>query len=188
MKTSIIKTASIILAAFVVLGTVLFFTACDFITIDTPETMPATLRFHIRANSNTRNDQTVKYQVRDSVVEFLNDELGEVQNKQIAKNMIRARLRRLENIANGVLAAEGFSYKATARLSNEFFPTRVYGNTVFESGFYYAVVMSLGEGNGNNWWCVIYPPLCYFESKAADNFQYRSFIMDIINRFRRNQG
>lgn len=143
------------------------------------------LRIHIRADSNEQDAQDVKYVVKDAVVEFLTPKLVECTTKEKAEQIINDNLENIESIANSVLKRNGFSYECNAKIATEQFPTRVYGPLTLESGFYDALILELGSGSGDNWWCVVYPPLCF--TTSGTNYVYRSKIMDIINDFMKNK-
>ncbi len=142
------------------------------------------LRIHIRANSNSEIDQNVKYQVRDAVVEAMIPFLSECTTKKEAERIIESNFSYIEGIANSVLLKNGFTYTSKARLANEEFPTRSYDGIVFEQGFYDALILDLGNGEGNNWWCVVYPPLCFLKSNATGkDVVYKSKLVEIIKSF-----
>jgi len=139
------------------------------------------LRIHVRANSNSQTDQSIKYIVKDEVVKFITPYAAQCTDKQTAMEIIEGILTQIERVCDRVLASHGFNYKSKASVRSEQFPTRVYGDLTLESGLYDALIIELGSGTGDNWWCVIYPPLC-FTSGSAD-VRYRSAIYDIINKF-----
>ena len=132
------------------------------------------LRIHIRANSNCQIDQDVKYKVKDCLVQYLTPELCYVKSKQQAEEIVESEKQNLQAICNGLLAANGLNYKANVRLSNEYFPTRTYSNTTLESGYYDAIIVELGDAVGDNWWCVVYPPLCFSAKEDYENVRYKS--------------
>ncbi|MGN0813560.1 MAG: stage II sporulation protein R [Candidatus Coproplasma sp.] len=140
------------------------------------------LRIHVRANSNLETDQEVKYLVKDKVVEFITPFIKECVSKQAAVEVIGSLTEEIEQVCEKQLKAQGFCYGAKAEIRREKFPTRVYGELTLQEDFYDALIIELGTGKGDNWWCVIYPPLC-FTSASAD-VEYRSFIYDIINKFK----
>ena len=140
------------------------------------------LRIHVRANSNEQIDQNVKYKVKDEVVKFITPHAAECTDKQTAMKIIGGLLDEIEQVCDKVLKENGFTYKSKASVREEEFPTRVYGDLTLESGLYDALIIELGSGTGDNWWCVIYPPLCF--TSGNGNVQYRSAIMDIINKFK----
>lgn len=139
------------------------------------------LRVHIRANSNLEEDQKIKYMVKDAVVEALIPVLAEVETKAEAEKVLSKKFSYIQKVADAVLSKNGFNYKSKAYISNEYFPTRSYEGLTLESGFYDALILELGEGEGNNWWCVIYPAFCFLNSKNSANYVYISKIWEIIN-------
>ncbi len=139
------------------------------------------LRVHIRANSNGEADQAVKYRVRDAVVEFLTPAVAECETKAEAMAAVKTQLPAIAAVADEVLKENGFFYGARASLRQEEFPTRVYEKETLEAGVYDALIVELGTGAGDNWWCVVYPPLCF--SSGGGNIVYKSKIMEIIRKF-----
>lgn len=143
------------------------------------------LRIHIRANSNTVADQNVKYKVKDALVEYLTPYLCNVPSKTDAIDIINSLTTTLENVCQNVLRAEGFNYSVNIKINNEYFPTRTYSNTTLESGYYDAVIVELGDAIGDNWWCVMYPPLCFVnKNENTMQIKYKSKILEwILNLF-----
>ena len=159
-------------------------TAVCALNISNAQTDNDYLRIHVRANSNDSVDQEVKYKVKDEVVKFVTPYASQCTDKQTAIKIIEGILGDIEDVCDRVLKENGFSYKSRASVRAEEFPTRVYGDLTLESGVYDALIIELGEGVGDNWWCVIYPPLCF--TSGNGNVQYRSIILDIINKFTKN--
>ena len=142
------------------------------------------VRIHIRANSNDEEDQRVKLLVRDSITEFLIPVLAETTNKAEALAKLTSLIAELTRVADTVLVAQGFSYKSSARVCEEAFPARQYGDLVLDAGVYDALIINLGAGVGNNWWCVAYPPLCFVPSTDCGNVVYKSKIKEIISKWK----
>ena len=140
------------------------------------------LRMHVRANSNSAEDQAVKYEVKEAIVEFLIPYAAEAETREEAKQIFAELLPGIERVADKVLAKNGFNYTSHAEWRKEEFPTRVYDGVTLEAGVYDALIVELGTGKGDNWWCVVYPPLC-FSGAAGSNVQYRSRILEIIRNF-----
>ncbi len=141
----------------------------------------AYLRIHIRADSNEAAAQAVKYKVRDAVVELLTPLAAQAESKEAAIRALTAALPRIERTAEAVLGENGFPYGARASIRKEEFPTRVYEGVTLGAGVYDALILELGSGNGDNWWCVVYPPLCF--TGGGGNVVYRSRIAEIIRNF-----
>ena len=128
---------------------------------DEPDLTQEVVRIHIRANSNSQIDQAVKLKVRDSVTEYLTERLEGVNSKAQALETLDASKAEITKIANEVLAQNGFDYKANIYIGKETFPERVYGEYAFPEGEYDSLILNLGTGEGDNWWCVAFPPLCF---------------------------
>ena len=143
-------------------------------------------RIHIRANSNEAEEQMVKYAVRDEVVKLLTPIAATSENKAEAMAQVRSVLPQIEQAAISVLQQKGFPYGARAEVRKELFPTRVYGDERLPQGEYDALLVILGEGQGQNWWCVVYPPLC-FTGATAENVQYKSLILEKIERWKKGR-
>lgn len=139
------------------------------------------LRLHIRADSNDSVDQSVKLKVRDDIVAYLTEQNKDVTTFEEAYKLISRQLNTLKRIADRRLKLEGMSYTASVKLTREYFPTRSYGDVVLESGYYDALIINLGSGKGDNWWCVVYPPLCYLD--ATDDFVYKSKFKELIDKY-----
>ncbi|MFA9381854.1 MAG: stage II sporulation protein R [Acetanaerobacterium sp.] len=118
------------------------------------------LRLHVIANSDSDADQNVKLAVRDHILEQCGSLLFEGTDKEQAKTTLSSRLPELERAANELLAEEGFAYTAHASIEKRWFDTRGYDAVTLPAGRYDALCIHLGEGQGHNWWCVVFPPMC----------------------------
>lgn len=142
------------------------------------------LRIHIRANSNSAEDQSVKYLVKDAVVDYLTPLLASATTRDMAKEIVLANSDGIESAALAVLEERGFDYGAEAVVRREDFPTRTYGGLTLESGNYEALILNLGTGEGDNWWCVVYPPLCFVGGEqTGSGVVYKSALLEIIKKF-----
>lgn len=143
------------------------------------------LRIHIRANSNSQVDQAVKYKVKDAVIDAMIPLIQDCRTKQQSIETLSKNLHYIESIAQNTLNNSGVYYDVSAAIQNENFPTRSYGELTLESGFYDALILNLGSGQGDNWWCVVYPPLCFVNGGTQVN-QFKSRILEIIQHFTQN--
>lgn len=142
------------------------------------------LRLHIRANSNLDCDQQLKYKIKETVVEILAPLLIDANSKEEAIKVVKDYNVLLKGECLNVIKENGFNYSVNIKVNNEYFPTRTYANTTLNSGYYDAVIVELGEAKGDNWWCVMYPPLC-FVNKNENNAQikYKSAIVEWLNKW-----
>ena len=118
------------------------------------------VRLHVLANSDSEEDQALKLKVRDVVLERATAILEQSADRKEAESRLRGELLELERIAAEEIAAEGYHYPVTVELENTDFPTKEYDGFTLPAGEYLALRVIIGEGQGQNWWCVVFPPLC----------------------------
>ncbi|WP_168121384.1 stage II sporulation protein R [Paenibacillus sp. HB172176] len=126
------------------------------------------IRLRILANSDSPSDQLVKRLVRDEVVKAMASWATGPQTIEEARATIRSHMDELNAIAGNVLASRGFGYTSTIQLGNVDFPTKIYGNKVYPAGEYEALLITIGDGAGQNWWCVLFPPLCFMDATTGE--------------------
>ena len=118
------------------------------------------IRLHVVANSDSAEDQSIKLQVRDAVVESLQDAMKDMGNVEEAKAYIQENIPKIQEVANRVLTQAGVDADAVVTLAKETFDTRYYDTFKLPAGIYEALRITIGEGEGKNWWCVVFPGLC----------------------------
>ena len=128
---------------------------------------PEILRFHVLANSDSDEDQQLKLRVRTLLLDSIYEKLGENASLDDTKEYVLANKDSLEQEAEDYMKAEGYDYPAHMEVTECYFPTKTYGDMVFPCGTYDAVRVEIGKGKGHNWWCVLYPPLCFVDSTYA---------------------
>ena len=124
------------------------------------------LRLHILANSNSTFDQELKLKVKDEIVNYLTPLLKDSKNLGETKKIIAENISEIKNIAK-LVTNKYSNYNVKVSISNSNFPTKTYGNISFPAGNYEALKVEIGEAKGNNWWCVMFPPLCFTNSSAG---------------------
>lgn len=122
------------------------------------------IRFHVLANSDSKEDQQLKLEVRDAIGSFMQQKLNNVTDIQESRQIVIDNLSAIEEQAEKVIAEKGYTYTVSARLAKIDFPKKTYGPYTFQAGKYEALEVTIGEGGGHNWWCVMYPNLCFFNS------------------------
>ncbi|AYE34719.1 stage II sporulation protein R [Clostridium septicum] len=121
------------------------------------------IRFHVIANSDSEEDQALKLKVRDKVVEYASSKLSDCENLDEARKEILNDKDEMERIAREVIEENGYDYNVISMLSRENFPDKMYGDLVFPQGEYEAYRILIGDASGQNWWCVMFPPLCFVD-------------------------
>ncbi len=122
------------------------------------------IRFHVVANSDSREDQQLKLKVKEKVVKYLQEVIKEKKTIEQAREELSRQLPEVERIALLEMQKEGYDYGAEASLGNCYFPVKEYGDLIFPAGEYEALKVNLGDSQGKNWWCVMYPTLCFVDS------------------------
>lgn len=122
------------------------------------------LRFHVLANSDSEEDQQLKLQVKDAVVDYMNPYLNK-QGLSLAetKAIVEEQKDEIIAVAEQVIAENGADYAVTAELTRDYFPVKSYGDVTLPAGEYDAFRIQIGDADGKNWWCVLYPPLCFVD-------------------------
>ena len=161
------------------------------------------IRLHVVAASDSQEDQTIKLRVRDAVVESLREEMKNLKDVDQAKIYLQENLPKIELLANRVLRDAGCEDRATVQLCVEEFSKRVYDTFSLPAGLYESLRIIIGEGEGKNWWCVVFPELCLpatsegFEETAScagfpdaltaalegeEGYEIRFFLLDVLGR------
>ena len=133
---------------------------CGTVIADRERLNEELIRLHVVANSDTSEDQELKLLVRDAVITSLRQALADVQDTQQAKEYLKENLPKLQELANKTLDAAGSTQRAVVTLCREGFPTRQYDTFSLPAGVYEALRITIGEGEGKNWWCVVFPSFC----------------------------
>lgn len=133
------------------------------------------IRLRILANSDRDEDQNVKRLVRDEVNKEITSWVSELEDKEEAKHVIKEGLPQLKEIAQDVLKEEGVTQDVVIEFGKVDFPTKLYGQFLYPAGEYEAVLITLGKGEGANWWCVLYPPLCFLDFSTGNAVSSQGF-------------
>lgn len=148
------------------------------------------LRIHIRADSNDQADQDVKYLVKNAVVNYLAPHLANATTKQKAMQIVEQQMENIQHVCQKTLQNNGFTYSAKVKLCKESFPDRSYNGVTLPQGVYDALIIELGSAQGNNWWCVVYPPLCFVgaENNGTNTIVFQSKLVEIVNQWLENNN
>ena len=124
-------------------------------------------RLHIIANSNSPIDQKLKLKVRDSVLEYINEEIPNNLSKDEVILEVQNKLADIKLIAESTIKSYGFNYDINLEINNFYFPTKNYYNLSLPAGYYDALKISIGNAQGENWWCSLFPPLCFIDMSSG---------------------
>lgn len=121
------------------------------------------LRFHVIANSDSDEDQTLKLKVKEAVVNYLGDFLHDTMTLEETKNVIASHNDEIIALAEQIISENGYDYSVSAELTTCYFPVKSYGDVTLPAGDYEAYRITIGKADGKNWWCILYPPLCFVD-------------------------
>lgn len=127
------------------------------------------IRFHVIANSDSAKDQELKFMVRDKVMDYTKDLLAESGSLAESENILMEHESEILTIAQNCVTEAGYDYTVTAGMEHTYFPVKSYGEYAFPAGEYEAYCIRIGTSKGKNWWCVLYPPLCFIDIASSQS-------------------
>ncbi len=145
----------------ILLGIYIFISAISYVTAVSSDLENSIFRLHVIANSDSEEDQNLKYIVRDNLIKYMNDISANAENKEEAIKIAKEHTDDFYKIAKQTIINNGYDYDVNVEIGNFTFPTKTYGDISIPAGYYDALRVKIGEANGQNWWCVMFPPLCF---------------------------
>lgn len=134
-----------------------------YVTAISSDLCRSVFRLHIIANSDSVEDQNLKYKVRDNIIAYMNTLCSNLNSKEEVISIANEHLDDFKKIAEDTIKANGFDYETQVEINNVFFPTKTYGDLSLPEGYYDALRIKIGNASGRNWWCVMFPPLCFVD-------------------------
>ena len=158
----------------IILTTTIIITALLFFRVNYSQNQPLSsrlsekiLRLHVIANSDSDADQQLKLMVKEALVAYMKEHTGTLECKGDYINYINENADTLKSVAMNTITAHGFTYNVSLSVENTYFPIKTYGDLTFPCGNYDALCVRIGNACGKNWWCVLYPPLCFIDLTYA---------------------
>ncbi len=164
MNHSKVKMVIILTFLFFVYTTICAISYANNVSTDIADSV---FRLHVIANSNSDVDQNLKYTVRDKLLEYMNTLCADCTSKKEAISIANEHIEDFKQIALDTIKNEGFNYSVNVQIGNFEFPTKHYGDISLPSGYYDALRVEIGEAKGQNWWCVMFPPLCFTDVSSG---------------------
>ena len=140
-----------------------FISALSYVDAVSEDISNSVFRLHVIANSDSDEDQSLKYKVRDKVLEYMNEIAKDCTSKEEVINLAYEYQDEFKQIAENVIKENGYDYDVNIKIGNFEFPTKYYGDISLPAGYYDALRIEIGEAKGQNWWCVMFPPLCFVD-------------------------
>jgi stage II sporulation protein R len=125
------------------------------------------IRFHVIANSDSDEDQELKLKVRDEIIKYLQPKLQNSNSIDESEEIIKKEYGELGKISKNIISKNGYNYEVKVGIEYSTFPTKQYSNVILPAGEYKALKIIIGQGQGKNWWCVMFPPLCFVDEKSG---------------------
>jgi len=172
----------------------ILFSAFSYSNAVTADISNSVFRLHVIANSDSYEDQNLKYIVRDELIKYMNSICKNISSKEEAINIAKNNKDEFYNIAKQTIADNGFNYDVNIDIGNFSFPTKTYGDIALPAGFYDALKVEIGTGSGQNWWCVMFPSLCFVDASNGivpeeskenlqDNMEEENYNLISSNKF-----
>ena len=141
----------------------IFISAASYVNAVSEDIAQSVFRLHVIANSDSKEDQDLKYKVRDKVLEYMNEISMDCSSKEEVILLAEEHKEEFKKIAENVIKQNGYDYEVNIKIGNFDFPTKTYGDISLPAGEYDALRIEIGEAKGQNWWCVMFPPLCFVD-------------------------
>ncbi len=141
------------------------------------------IRVRVIANSNEYNDQQVKYSVKDIVQKDMYNILKNTKTIESARNKINSNIDVLSHDINKYLNNINYNLDYNINYGYNYFPKKVYKGVEYKEGMYESLVVTLGSGEGENWWCVLFPPICMIEAEESTNVEYTTMVKEVMNKY-----
>lgn len=141
------------------------------------------IRLRVLANSNSSYDQNVKEKVKTQLQSEVYTHLKDAANIDDARDIIKANIGNFDKSIKKVMEKENYNIGYNIDFGYHYFPNKEYKGIEYDEGYYESILVKIGKGEGNNWWCVLFPPLCLLEAEESTEVEYKIFVQEIIDKF-----
>lgn len=147
--------------------TFIIVSAISYVSAVSTNISKSVFRLHVIANSDSEEDQNLKYIVRDNLINYMNSLTKNITSKDKAIEIAKEHKQDFYDIAKKTIEENGYDYDVNIEIGNSYFPTKYYGDITFPAGYYDALKVEIGNAKGQNWWCVMFPPLCFVDMSTG---------------------
>ena len=141
------------------------------------------IRVRVIANSNSEYDQEIKLKIKEMLEIKMYNLLKDIKGVESARNIINNNLNNIETEVKNVLENENYTLGYDISFGDNYFPEKKYNGVTYKEGYYESLVVTLGKGEGDNWWCVLFPPLCLLEAEESEEVEYKFFIEELFDKY-----
>lgn len=161
------RNLKIIIILLILFTVFIFISAYSYVSAISDNLYNSIFRLHIIANSDSEEDQNLKFLVRDELINYMNNNCKNMSSKNEVIEYAKNNLDEIKQIAEETIIKNGYNYPINVEIGNFEFPTKSYGDVSFPAGFYDALRIKIGQSSGKNWWCVMFPPLCFINTTTG---------------------
>jgi stage II sporulation protein R len=162
---------------------IITFTMFQELSIDEKIIPDEAIRFRVLANSNSTYDLDIKEKVSAKLQGDMYTYLKDTKSISEARNIIRTNIDNFGDTVSSVLKNENYNLDYNVEFGTHYFPKKEYKGVIYDEGYYESLLVKLGKGEGDNWWCVLFPPLCLLEASESNEVEYKFFVQEIIDKF-----
>ena len=141
------------------------------------------IRIRVIANSNSSYDQDIKMKVKEEITEDMYELLKDVKGVDQARDVINDNLNSIDNNIDLLLKSKNYNLGYDINFGYNYFPKKIYKGIEYKDGYYESLVVTLGAGEGDNWWCVLFPPICMIEATDSDDLEYTTLVEDLFSKY-----
>lgn len=142
------------------------------------------LRIRILANSNSDYDQQIKNNVKVEIQDYVYNLLKDTTDIEEARKIINSKLDNISSLTNMSLKKQNYNLPYSVNFGYNYFPEKVYKGITYDAGYYESLLITLGSGKGNNWWCVLFPPLCLLEAEESTEIEYTTLVGELLKKYK----
>lgn len=172
------------LGIFIIVGFLIYMIGTKTIAHATALIIPEdAIRLRVIPNSNSKYDQNIKLKVKKELQTTTYELLKDTKGSKEAERIINANLALIDNRINDLLVHEHYTLGYELHYGQNYFPEKNFKGVTYEEGYYNSLLVTLGEGKGDNWWCVLFPPMCLMEAKESEEVEYKFFVQELIEKY-----
>lgn len=141
------------------------------------------IRMRVIPNSNSEYDQAIKQKVKEELQTTTYELLKDTKGSEEAERIINANLELIDNRINDLLVSEHYTLGYKLHFGQNYFPEKEFKGVTYKEGYYNSLLVTLGNGEGDNWWCVLFPPMCLMEAEESEKVEYKFFVQELIEKY-----
>lgn len=167
----------------IIIGILIIYLIIGNMSIEATKIPDEAIRFRVVANSDSAYDQNIKIKVKNEVEKKLYNLLKDTKGIDDAREVINDNLIEINKKVNDLLIREKYDLGYKINFGYNYFPEKEFNGIIYKEGLYESLLITLGEGKGKNWWCVLFPPLCLLEAEESDEVEYKLFVQELIEKY-----